>query len=298
MKPAIAVIDTPPLPATAPAAEPKPSMTHRLRKLLTFENRYMPPFLITCILLVGQIGYGFLESYSRTLLAIGCSIGMELLLARLLVGQWPHLASAYISGISVGILIRSPAFWPYALCSLLSITSKYAIRWHGRHIWNPSNLGVSVMLLLAPATVATLSVQWGNTIWPMLVVWTLGSVIIWRLRRFHICATYVASFVALSYVRSVFTGSPWLAQVAPITGPMYQLFVFFMITDPKTTVRTKWGQCLVAFLVALVEMTLRLNRVVHAPYFALFIVGPMANIIEIWWNQRHKAPTTSPSLAA
>ncbi|WP_422926173.1 hypothetical protein [Singulisphaera sp. PoT] len=298
MKPAIAVIDTPPSQATAPVAEPKPSMTHRLRKLLTFENRYMPPFLITCILLVGQIGYGFLESYSRTLLAIGCSIGMELLLARLLVGQWPHLASAYISGISVGILIRSPAFWPYALCSLLSITSKYAIRWHGRHIWNPSNLGVSVMLLLAPATVATLSVQWGNTIWPMLVVWTLGSVIIWRLRRFHICATYVASFVALSYVRSVFTGSPWLAQVAPITGPMYQLFVFFMITDPKTTVRTKWGQCLVAFLVALVEMTLRLNRVVHAPYFALFIVGPMANIIEIWWNQRHKAPTTSPSLAA
>ena len=49
---------------------------------------------------------------------------------------------------------------------------------------------------------------------------------------------------------------PFLAEVAPITGPMYQLFIFFMITDPKTTVKTRWGQCLVAFLVAAVEMAL------------------------------------------
>lgn len=271
---------------------PPPKSSHRLRKILSFDNRYLPPFLITCILLAGQIGYGFLESYSRTLLAIGCSIAMELFLARLLVGRWPHLASAYITGISVGILIRSPAFWPYALCSLISITSKYAISWQGRHLWNPSNLGISAMLLLAPETVATLSVQWGNTIWPMIVVWTLGSVIIWRLKRFHICATYVASFVALSFVRSALLGDPWQAQVAPITGPMYQLFVFFMITDPKTTVRTKWGQCLVAFLVAVAEMILRLNRIVHAPYYALFLVGPAANMIEIWWNQRRAKSAT------
>src|SRR3954452_13095714 len=192
---------------------------------------------------------------------------MELILSRLIVGKWPHLASAYISGISVGILIRSLAFWPYVLCSLISITSKYAIRWRGRHLWNPSNLGVSAMLFLAPASVATLSVQWGNALWPMLVIWLLGSLIIWRLRRFHICATYVASFFALSFVRSALSGKPWLAEVAPITGPMYQLFVFFMITDPKTTVRSKWGQCAVAFAIAFVEMLLRLDRVVHAPYY-------------------------------
>ena len=143
------------------------------------------------------------------------------------------------------------------------------------------------MLYLAPASVASLSVQWGNAIWPMLVIWLLGSMIIIRMRkRFHICVTYVASFLVLSAVRSVITGDPWLAAVSPITGPMYQLFVFFMITDPKTTVGTKWGQCLVAFLVAVVEAILRLNRVVHAPYYALFLVGPAANAVEIWWTAR------------
>jgi Na+-translocating ferredoxin:NAD+ oxidoreductase RnfD subunit len=258
--------------------------------LLSLDNRFLAPILITGILLVGQLGFGILESYNKTLLAIASSIAMELILGRLITGKLPHLASAYITGISVGILIRSPVIWPYVLCSLISITSKYAIRWRGRHLWNPSNLGVSAMLFLAPASVATLSVQWGNALWPMLVIWLLGSLIIWRLRRFHICATYVLSFLVLSGTRSAITGDPYLAAVAPITGPMYQLFVFFMITDPKTTVRIRWGQSAVAILVAVVEAILRLNRVVHAPYYALFLVGPAANMIEIWWTSRHQAP--------
>jgi Na+-translocating ferredoxin:NAD+ oxidoreductase RnfD subunit len=277
---------------------PAPPSPAQRRGVLSLDNRFLAPVLITGILLVGQLSFGILESYTRTLLAIGSSILMELILGRLITGKWPHLASAYITGISVGILIRSPALWPYVLCSLISITSKYAIRWRGRHLWNPSNLGVSAMLFLAPATVAGLSIQWGNALWPLLVIWLLGSLIIWRLRRFHICATYVVSFLVLSGVRSAITGDPWLATVAPITGPMYQLFVFFMITDPKTTVRTKREQCAVAFLVAVVEALLRLNRVVHAPYYALFLVGPAANAIEIWWNSRRQAGVAAPAVAA
>ena len=70
--------------------------------------------------------------------------------------------------------------------------SKYVLRIKGRHIWNPSNFGISAMLFLVPETVASLSIQWGNYLLPMLVIWVLGSVIIWRLRRFHITFTYVA----------------------------------------------------------------------------------------------------------
>jgi Na+-translocating ferredoxin:NAD+ oxidoreductase RnfD subunit len=248
--------------------------------------------LITCILAVGQLTFGILESYSRTVLAILTAIAAELVLAPLFRGQSPHVASAYISGISVGILVRSPAFWPYMLCSMISITSKYVLRVKDRHLWNPSNFGLCVMLFLAADTVAGLSIQWGNYLAPMLVVWILGAIIIWQLHRFHICATYVASFLLFAGVRSWITGHPFLAEVAPITGPMYQLFIFFMITDPKTTVQTTWGQCVVAFLVAFAEMVLRLNESVHAPYYALFLIGPAANLIDIgWYAQRSRAAT-------
>ncbi len=78
---------------------------------------------------------------------------------------------------------------------------------------------------------------------------------------------------------------------------MYQLFIFFMITDPKTTVMTRRGQILVAFLIAAMECVLRLFQNVHAPYYALFIVGPVANLVEIWWNKRSKLNAASPAPA-
>ena len=120
------------------------------------ENRYLAPIFITCILLAGHLSFGILESYKKTLLAIVVSIATEMLLGQLFYRKWLHPASAYISGISVGILVRSPAYWPYALCSAISIMSKYVLRVKGRHIWNPSNFGISAMLFLAPETVASL----------------------------------------------------------------------------------------------------------------------------------------------
>ena len=272
----------PVLPPPRAPVQPKP--------LFRIDSRYIAPAFITCILLAGHLSFGILESYQKTLLAIVTSIAFELVLGRIFFHKWLHPASAYITGISVGILVRSPAFWPYALCSAISITSKYVLRVKGHHLWNPSNFGISLMLLLAPETVASLSIQWGNFLWPMLIIWALGSVIIWRLRRFHITGIYVVSFVAFAFLRSWMTGNPWQSEIAPITGPMYQLFIFFMITDPKTTVRSKRGQCLVVFLVALLEMVLRLRQVVYAPFYALFIVGPFAMLLEIWLDSRRPRP--------
>ena len=77
-----------------------------------------------------------------------------------------------------------------------------------------------------------------------------------------------------------------MSEVSPLTGPEYQLYIFFMITDPKTTVKNKWAQCLVAFCIAFVEMILRLNQVVYAPFYALFLVGPIATITELWMQSR------------
>ncbi len=256
------------------------------RQWLRLDNRFLPPLLITSILLTAHLSFGILEGWERTALAIVTALASEMLLGRVTYGKWPYAASAYITGISVGILLRSPFLWPYALCAFISIASKYVLRFRGRHLWNPSNLGVSLVLLLAPETVSLLSVQWGNVVAPMVVIWLLGSVIVWRVGRFYLSATYVASFLLFSLVRAAVTGIPWIAAVAPITGPMYQLFIFFMVTDPKVTVRPMWAQCLVVFVVAFVELLLRLNEVVYAPFYALCIVGPSALLVEMWLDAR------------
>jgi hypothetical protein len=264
-----------------PAVSTARQVPARRGGLLAIDNRFLPPILITSILVGANLSFGILEGWERTALSIVVAIGTELVLGRITYGKWPHPASAYISGISAGILIRSPFLWPYFLTSFISILSKYVLRLKGRHIWNPTNFGVSAMVLLAPATVTVLSIQWGNAVAPMAVIWLLGTVIVWRVGRAHISATYVAAFFVFSFVRSALTGIPWLATVAPITGPMYQLFIFFMITDPKTTVRSKTWQCVVVVIVAFVEMLMRLAEIVYAPFYALFVVGSIAMVIDI-----------------
>jgi hypothetical protein len=154
------------------------------------------------------------------------------------------------------------------------------LRFRGRHIWNPSNFGVCVLLFLAPFAVAPLSVHWGNDLWAMLVIWAIGLTAVWRVGRVHLTVTYLVAYTAFAFLRSMITGHTFAAEMAPLTGPMYQLFALFMITDPKTTVASRRGRTIVVILVAAAEMVLRLAEVVYAPFYALFLVGPPAMIVE------------------
>jgi hypothetical protein len=243
--------------------------------------QYIPPAFITLILLVGQFTFGILDNYLFLIGAIAASLITEIILARLIFGTWKNLASAYITGISVGILIRSNVLWPYIITAVLSIMSKYVLRYKGRHLWNPSNFGVSWMLLLNSMNIAGLSIQWGSNLAAMSVIWVLGLLIVNRAKRLHVTVAYVISFIILAYVRYLITGDTFLAELAPLTGPMYQLFIFFMITDPGTSVSTKKGRIIVVIIVALVEFILRLNNFIYAPFYALFLVGPLAKYIDL-----------------
>src|SRR5271168_954224 len=98
----------------------QPEKPPQRKPLINLDNRYIAPAFITCILLAGHLSFGILESYPKTLLAIVTSIALELALGRIFVHKWLNPASAYITGISVGILVRSPAYWPYALCAAIS----------------------------------------------------------------------------------------------------------------------------------------------------------------------------------
>ena len=249
--------------------------------------RLVPPVLISLILVAGHYSFGILRGFDAILLAIGTAVAVEAVAGRIMYGSCPHPASAYTSGISVGILVRGPLLWPFAFCSALSILSKYVLRVKGRHLWNPSNFGLCVLFLPAAYgffDVAPLNTQWGNNMWPMLVIWGVGLYTIWKVKRFHITGTYIVAFIAFAALRTAITGDSFWAEVAPLTGPMYQLFALFMITDPKTTVSSKKGEMGVTVLIAFVELFLRLAEFVAAPFYALFLVGPAAMLVEIYWS--------------
>jgi Na+-translocating ferredoxin:NAD+ oxidoreductase RnfD subunit len=139
--------------------------------------------------------------------------------------------------------------------------------------------------------VSVLSHQFGNDVTTNLVIWIFGLIIAARVGVIHITLTYVASFLILNGARALALGQPLLPEIAPITGPMYQLFVFFMITDPRTVVRGRRKQIGVAFIIAVMETLIRLASdrgwplpigVNAAPaFFALATVGPVAKFLDL-----------------
>jgi hypothetical protein len=86
-------------------------------------------------------------------------------------------------------------------------------------------------------------------------------------------------------------GQAVLPEIAPITGPMYQLFIFFMITDPRTVVRGRNRQIVVAILIALMETLIRFASDKGWPlptgfnaapaFFALATVGPVTKWLDL-----------------
>ena len=283
----------------APELSPLARLWQRTNRI---DPRYLIAGLITLVLLVAQLRYHMFGGYTRLVLALGVCIATEAVFSWFDRGRVVNLQSAYISGISLTLLTKPQggALWPFVIGGFLAISSKYVLRYRDQHLWNPTNFAISALLLAAPSKVAVLSHQFGNDLVTNLVIWTFGLIIAKRVGVLHITLTYVASFFLLNGLRALALGQPLFPELAPITGPMYQLFVFFMITDPRTVVKGRRRQMVVAALIALAETIFRLmaDRGVPMPIafsadpalLALAIVGPLAKWLDL---RRSPAPAAA-----
>ena len=283
--------------ATQATAAERNALVRWWERANRIDPRYLIAFLITLVLVAAQLRYHMLGSYDRLALALAVCLATEATLSWFDRGKVVNLLSAYISGISLTLLIKPQggALWPFVLGGVLAISSKYVLRYRDNHLWNPTNFAVAALLLLAPDRVSVLSHQFGNDLTTNLVIWIFGLIVVARVGVLHITLTYVASFLLLNSVRALTLGQPVLPEVAPITGPMYQLFVFFMITDPRTIVRGRRRQILVAVAIAVMEALIRFASDKGWPlptafnvapaFLALALVGPVAK-----WLDLHRRP--------
>lgn len=258
------------------------------------DPRWLSSSLLTLILVIGQWKFQILgDSYVPWIACLTTCIASEWILHRLSTGKNVNLLSAYISGNSVAILLKPAAglLWPFVVCSFFSILSKYVLRYRERHLWNPTNFSICLMLLVATPVTGILSHEWGNDLGTVAAIWSVGLLVVWRARVWHLTIGYLALFAFFAWVRTWFNGGHFLSELGPVTGPMYQLFMFFMVTDPRTIVAGRKQQMFVLFVIALVECLIRLGADLEwlgpnnplrtaPPMFALFFVGAPA----LWWQ--------------
>lgn len=239
--------------------------------------------VIVTIHVLGQVTLGFHVSVPQILAAIlTCAIlEVAITFSRRRAFVWP--ASAMLTGSGVALILRVPdtppddhwtthAWYVFAGVAALSLLTKYVIRYRGSHVFNPSNIGLVVaFLVLGSERVEPLDFWWGpldaGMIAAYAVILTGGILITRRLDLLAAAATFWVALAAGVGLLAV-SGQCMIARWAfsPVCGfdywrvimtsPEVLIFLFFMITDPKTMPTGRVGRVVFALLVAITSTLL------------------------------------------
>lgn len=200
------------------------------------------------------LGYG--------VLARGFDVGpgrIALLLGSALLAQWACTRwfglpvfdprSALISGLSLCLLLRTGSPLWAVVAAVITIASKFLLRWRGKHLFNPTNFGL-VALLAAGAPVWVSPAQWGTALTFAFLIACIGLLVVNRAARADVTFAFLAAYAGLLIARSLWLGEPLAIPLHRLESGALLLFAFFMISDPKTTPDSRAGRLLFAAMVA------------------------------------------------
>ena len=157
--------------------------------------------------------------------------------------------SALISGLSLCLLLRTNRADLAALAAMVTIAGKFLVRLNGKHVFNPTNGGI-VLMLLATNQVWVSPGQWGAAAFSAFFLACAGSLVVNRAARSDVTYAFIVCYCALLFGRSLYLGEPLTIPLHRLESGALLLFTFFMISDPKTTPDSRIGRVLFAALVA------------------------------------------------
>ncbi len=191
------------------------------------------------------------------------------------------LPSAIISSLGLCLLLKTNDLSIAALAAFISIASKYIIRINGKHIFNPSALGiVAAVLLTGNAWISP--GQWGSGAVILFSVLCLGFIITTKVQKSDTSIAFLGTFGGLLFIRQVmFLGWSIDFFVQSISTGSLLLFSFFMITDPKTTPNHAAARIVWAMLVAAISFYLTTFKFINAaPIWVLVAMQPLVPLLD------------------
>ncbi|HYM84166.1 MAG TPA: hypothetical protein VEY67_08450, partial [Candidatus Dormibacteraeota bacterium] len=233
--------------------------------------------VIISVHVLGQVALHFRVSVPQILAAIVTTAVIEVALTFRQTRQFVWPASAMLTGSGVALILRlvgtppdqpwtTDGWWVFAIVAAGSLLTKYVIRYRGSHVFNPSNIGlVLTFVVLGSSRVEPLDFWWAPLGIPLVLAYLVivggGTLVDRRLHLLGIAATFWLAFAAglglLAASGHCMTANWAFAPVCGprfwqvvVTSPELMVFLFFMITDPRTVPSGRVGRLVFGLLVA------------------------------------------------
>jgi hypothetical protein len=277
---------------------------------------------ITVFNLLGHTVFGFEQSWAQPLLSLATAYACELFVewfdARAkrrrprFTGGWKQtidfLLPAHITGLAVAMLLYAsdhvlPVMFAAAVAIASKATFRVAVKGSLRHIFNPSNFGITVTLLMfpwvgiAPPYHFTENLSGAGSLILPAIIFCSGSFINYRFTaRLPLVLGWWGGFIVQAALRSALLGTPLLAAFNPMTGVAFVLFSFYMISDPATTPFSTRGQIIFGVVVAAAYGLLVYMHVPFGLFFALTTVSAVRGLVQAAVNMgKATAPARMPA---
>lgn len=263
-----------------------------METLYTIRRAFLDPrcyqiVVLSLLLCYGIVILDFGIRWQNVLAIVSTALAVQYIGSRIAALPKFDPLSPLITALSLTLLLRTDVVMLAVAAAALAIGSKFLLRVHDKHIFNPANFAlVSLMLISDRAWVS--SGQWGSAAIGAFTLACLGFLVLTRARRAETTIAFIVVYACLLFGRAIWLDDPFGIPLHQMQNGALLIFAFFMISDPKTTPNTAIGRILFAALVASTAYIIQF--VYYQPngaIIALIMCAPLVPIIDLLLKGRH-----------
>ncbi len=230
--------------------------------------------------ILGQTAYYFNRSPLQLGLTIGTACLLDMIISAVLYRQILVPISAYLTAMSIGILLESYDWRVFVVASVWAILSKYLLTYGRQNFFNPSNFGLVMILLLGHgvASIAPGS-QWGADYRIAIIIIALGLLMMKRIKRLELALAWMGGYTLMGLLRMAAGQGGLVFVLGPMTGAEFALFTFVMLPDPKASPPTPRGRVAWGLSIAVLDGIMRYLEIRYSMFYSLFIHCAMLPIM-------------------
>ena len=202
--------------------------------------RYIQIAFMGVLLSYGVLNFDLSLLWTQVVFTFVSGLLTQFLWIKILKLKLNSFLSGFITCLSLVLLLRSNNLWVHPSAAVIAINSKFFIQYKKQHFFNPSALGIFLVLLLD-----------GSWLSP----WQWGSCFISRkVHRMDIAWLFLVFYLGGLLTRNLYLGYEMAVFYHATLNGSLLLFAFFMISDPRTSPNHFLGKIIFTFFVAIIAL--------------------------------------------
>lgn len=174
-----------------------------------------------------------------------------------------RLWSAFVTGLLLAMILAPVVSWngafivsswtalvALALSPIIAVSSKYFIRFHNRHIFNPASIILGLLAFVASFNNHLVPFQswWGagSEWWFVITIVFFGAYLVYRIRRWHIALSFLIVTAIFSFILT--------KEIYGAISSGILFYAFFMLSEPKTSSQVISDQIIVGSISAIIAV--------------------------------------------